>query len=183
MKKLITLLLPLLMSVACSQPKEPIDLKELNEKEISPNNFEYFTKDTSEPYSGDVYSIEKRKSFNTNYMKKWEGKLVDGRKHGTWYKYSYEEDSLTSSQEWPFQNGNVNGVIKSYNYSPEKTLWIETNMKDGEEYGLQIMYYSNGQKAWEEFREGEYGQVTRWRKSYNENGSLESVSGDTTLKQ
>tara|TARA_S200000501_G_scaffold345555_1_gene358313 strand:+ start:329 stop:571 length:243 start_codon:yes stop_codon:yes gene_type:complete len=71
MKKLITLLLPLLMSVACSQPKEPIDLKELNEQEMM-----YFTKDTNEPYNGDFYSIEMGRTIR----RKQEGKLVNGQK-------------------------------------------------------------------------------------------------------
>lgn len=186
MKKLITLLLSLLISSACSQPKEPIDMKMLKEKEMEyPIFVKYFTKDTNEPYSGEVFSL------NEFGKKEWEGKLVDGLRHGIWKEneYRYTDGKLAGSKEIPFKNGKIEGIVRRWYEPPiypKRQIFTERNFKNGEESGLQIEYYDpelGGGLMQVKFRGGEKGQKTIWEKVYNTDGSINYIKGDTTLKQ
>ena len=78
MKRLLLIVLPLLLIVGCSSP-EPINYEEtLNERDDV-----YYTKDTNKPYSGPVFSLDKK---GRNRI---EGNLEDGKmityKRFTWY--------------------------------------------------------------------------------------------------
>ena len=97
MKKLIIFLSFILVS--CSKP-EPIDIDKLNYR-----NEIYYKVNSSEPYSGDVFSVYP----NGQYQRY--GNLKNGKFIGS-VKYFHTNGQLFIEE--PYQNGKVNGTSTEY---------------------------------------------------------------------
>jgi|TARA_B110000438_G_C15639904_1_gene574834 antitoxin component YwqK of YwqJK toxin-antitoxin module len=126
-KKLLPLLL--LILIGCSSP-EPINIETM----LIERNDVYYTKDTNQPYSGPVFSL------NENGQLQEELVLKDGELDGT-YKSYYENGQLES--EGTNKNGQRDGPYKSYYQNGQ--LFQEVTFKDGQVDGLWKYYNDNGQ--------------------------------------
>ena len=106
MKKILLIVLPLLLIVGCS--KEPINYEET----LNYRDGVYYTKDTNQPYSGPVFSLD------GNGRNKRESILEDGKmityKDTYWsengqksFEGTYEDGKLISEKKW-----NIDGSVK-----------------------------------------------------------------------
>ena len=177
MKKLSFFLLPFLLIVGCS--KEPINYKEaLNQRDGV-----FYTKDTNQPYSGPVFSLDENGRNETESLLK-DGKMInfmeitwydngqkhleikknkDGKRNGIqteWYDNGQKKRELT------FKDGKPNGLWTYYYENGQKRE--EKTIKDGKVEGLWTRWYDNGQKQLEEtYKNGKYGGILTWS---DENG-------------
>ena len=195
MKRLLLIVLPLLLIFGCSSPK-PINYEEtLNERDGI-----YYTKDTNEPYSGQVFSLY------DDGKKKGEGTLKDGKMINytdiEWYKNgqksleeTYKDGELISVIFWN-KDGKIREPInyetnlvyergRSYSkdtnapysgpvfglYENGSKKW-EGILNVGKSHGLMINWYENGQKEREKiYKNGKsHGLRTEWY----ENGQKKS---------
>tara|TARA_B100001013_G_C24487158_1_gene393662 strand:- start:37 stop:450 length:414 start_codon:yes stop_codon:yes gene_type:complete len=130
MKKILLIVLPLLLIVGCS--KEPINYEET----LNYRDGVYYTKDTNQPYSGPVFSLDgngrnKRESiledgkmityidfrWYENGQKKEETTYKDGKPDGLYtgwwkngqkkYEVTFKDGKLISEKEW-----NEDGSVK-----------------------------------------------------------------------
>ena len=124
MKRLLLIVLPLLLIVGCS--KEPINY----ETTLIERDDIYYTKDTNEPYSGQVFSLHQ------NGQKESETTYKDGKPNGLWTDWYKDGKKKT---ETTFKNGKPNGLF---------TNWYDNGQKFGEgtyKDGKQISF-----KEWNE---------------------------------
>ena len=179
MKRLLLIGLPLLLIVGCSSP-EPINY----ETTLVEREGFFYTKDTNKPYSGPVFSLDKKGRT------KREGILEDGKMitymEITWYENGQKEKEETykdGKEDGLWTYWFKNGQKKfDFNYKDGErdglsTYWFETglkyserNYKDGRENGLWIEWYENGQKK----VEGTFvdGYIVGPGKKWNEDGSV-----------
>jgi len=106
-KKTLLLIIPLLfLFVGCSSP-EPINYEET----LNTRDGVFYTKDTNEPYSGQVFSLY------DDGKKKKEGTFKDGKQNGLWtmwyvsgqkrYEGTYKDGEIISRKGW-----NEDGSVK-----------------------------------------------------------------------
>tara|TARA_Y100000739_G_C20317014_1_gene332586 strand:+ start:46 stop:618 length:573 start_codon:yes stop_codon:yes gene_type:complete len=179
MRKLFLLVLPLLLIVGCSSP-EPINY----ETTLVEREGVFYTKDTNKPYSGLVFSLDKKgrtkregiledgkmisytgfKWYENGQMKR-KGIYIDEKENGLWTEW-YENGQ--KKFDFNYKDGERDGL---------STYWFETglkyserNYKDGKENGLWIEWYENGQKK----VEGTFvdGYIVGPGKKWNEDGSV-----------
>ena len=118
----------------CSSPK-PINYEEM----LNERGSIYYTKDTNEPYSGQVFSLHDDGKIKT------QGTLKDGAminyKYFEWYingQRKLEKAYNAGTQNWSENHWNENG---------QKIL--EQTFKNGVENGLRISWNENGDKVYE----------------------------------
>ncbi len=78
-------------------------------------------------------------NFYDNGIIKSEGYLVEGKKHGVWYFYSQQGDTISVNR---YEAGVMSGRQKYYENN--RLTFVETHVK-GAENGERIHYYPNGQ--------------------------------------
>ena len=156
MKKIISML-PLLLIVGCSSP-EPINYEET----LNYRGGVYYTKDTNQPYSGPIFSLDKKG------RNKKEGILEDGK-------------MISETNFEYYETGQKGKEISSY-YDKDRMLvlmvetrWYKTGQKESENKDKGngessfTDWYLNGQKKWELKRNKDGKEII---KKWNEDGSV-----------
>jgi antitoxin component YwqK of YwqJK toxin-antitoxin module len=202
MKKI--LLIALLLIVGCS--KEPINY----ETTLIERDGVFYTKDTNNPYSGDVFSLDEhgqtKEELTFKDGKVWDGKWTD------WYENGQKEF------EWTYKDGKVNGLMTNWYENGQKKeegyfilnkkdgIWaewyengqkeFEWTYKDGKVNGLMTNWYENGQKykefswkdgieigrtEWHYYKNGQKYQESTYGLFLFGNGEFPSTDGETTL--
>ena len=137
MKRLLLIILPLLLIIGCSKP-ESINYKEL----LIERNDIYFTKDTNEPYNGQVFTIN-------NDGEKEEGHIKEGKINGHWTTYNSSGEIVNFINYHNFKKLSSLDIGKKVNtlttwYSNEKIESINKyDKKEGTKYEEN---YNNGNK-------------------------------------
>jgi len=154
MKRLLLIVLPLLLIVGCSSP-EPINY----ETTLVDREGVFYTKDTNQPYSGPVFSIDK------NGRNKRESILEDGKM--ITYKYFKYYENGQKKNEISFKDGKPDGLLTHWYENGQKKG--EGSLKDGKPDGLSTNWFENGQKKEEgTYKDGELISKKEW----NEDGSV-----------
>jgi hypothetical protein len=112
-----------------AETQGPVNIKEM----LVEKDGVYYTKDTNEPYSGEVFLSSNGKIFYEGTLKdgKWEGKT-------TFYKYG------NKSQEGNYIDGEKQSVVY---WSPNGEESSELIYRDGNEWqGILTLWHENGQK-------------------------------------
>ena len=145
----------LLLTVGCSQ--EPINIETLVERDGV-----FYTKDTNEPYSGSVFSLDK------NGRNKLESILEDGKMIS--YKNLEWWDDGQKRYEVIWKDGKKDGLSTFWYENGQKRY--EKTYKDGLQDGLETWWYENGQKR----SEGTYkdGKLDGLWTGWYENGQKRS---------
>ena len=154
MKRLLLIVLPLLLIVGCSSP-EPINYEET----LNYRDGVYYTKDTNQPYSGPVFSLD------GNGRNKRESILEDG-KMITYIDFRWYENGQ-KKEETTYKDGKPDGLYTGWWKNGQKKE--EVTYKDGEPDGLYTVWWKNGQKKSEvTFKDGKLISEKEW----NEDGSV-----------
>jgi len=178
MKRLLLIVLPLLLIVGCSSP-EPINY----ETTLVDREGVFYTKDTNQPYSGPVFSIDKNgrnkresiledgKMITYKYFKYYE----NGQKMRESFYKDGKEDGLRTEL---YENGQMKRKVIFKDGKPDGLLthWYENgqkkgegSLKDGKPDGLSTNWFENGQKKEEgTYKDGELISKKEW----NEDGSV-----------
>tara|TARA_B100000953_G_C17889332_1_gene380726 strand:- start:86 stop:622 length:537 start_codon:yes stop_codon:yes gene_type:complete len=148
-------IISLLLIVGCSQ--EPINIETLVERDGV-----FYTKDTNEPYSGSVFSLDK------NGRNKLESILEDGKMIS--YKNLEWWDDGQKRYEVIWKDGKKD-LLSTFWYENGQKRYEKT-YKDGLQDGLETWWYENGQKRSEgTYKDGKLdGLFTLWY----ENGQKET---------
>jgi len=176
MKHTLLIITALMLVVGCSSP-EPINYEET----LNKRDGVFYTKDTNEPYSGQVFSLY------DDGKKKEEGTIKDGRKDGEWTEWHYNgqkklEGTYKDGKEdgvwtWWYENGQKRkeGILKNWRSDGLTTAWYENGQKwyevtfkDGKRDGLSTTWYENGRKRFETtYKDGELIEETYWDEDGN----------------
>lgn len=111
------------------------------------------------------YDGKKKKKSKSPYMEKLEGNLVDGKPHGVWTAYDQFGKIL---KEVPFENGEVHGTVKYYNYAepiPEEELMWHYMDPARDSFPEKRTYYLSSST---EFKNGREDGLSREYSWYNE---------------
>jgi len=131
--------------------------QEYNLISITKNNGVFTKIGETEPVEGNVFKIIKDKKINL-------GKLVKGRKHGSWIEWYPEHRRLEEN----YKNGILDGPVSLFFKNGQKE-WRH-NYTKGTLNGNYTRWYKNGQKASDGYFENGY-EVGVWF-WWNENGKL-----------
>ena len=149
MKKILLIVLPLLLIVGCS--KEPINYEET----LNYRDGVYYTKDTNQPYSGPVFSLD------GNGRNKRESILEDG-KMITYIDFRWYENGQ-KKEETTYKDGKPDGLYTARWINGQKRE--EVTYKDGKEIGVYTVWYENGQKNSEyTYKDGKIISKKEWNK-------------------
>ena len=153
MKHTLLIITALMLVVGCSSP-EPINYEET----LNKRDGVFYTKDTNEPYSGQVFSLY------DDGKKKEEGTIKDGRKDGEW---TYWCECGQKSEEGTWKDGDEEGKWTEWQHDNGQKR-SEGTFKDGKRDGKWTEWHDNGQKRSEvTYKDGyEDGKWTYW----DENG-------------
>jgi antitoxin component YwqK of YwqJK toxin-antitoxin module len=149
MRKTLLIVLPLLL-ISFSISQEPVNY----ETTFVERDGVYYTKDTNQPYNGQVFSLYE------DGKKKEEGTIKDGKQNGLWTEW-YE-----NGQKWnegTYSDGEIDGLFTEWYENGQKKS--EGTLKDGlKQEGKWTYWYENGEKESERtFKDGkEEGKWTYW---------------------
>ena len=119
MKHTLLIITALMLVVGCSSP-EPINYEET----LNKRDGVFYTKDTNEPYSGQVFSLY------DDGKKKEEGTIKDGRKDGEWTYWHYNGQK---KREITYKDGELDGLWTRWYGNGQKMS--ERTYKDGKQIG------------------------------------------------
>ena len=177
MKRLLLIVLPLLLIVGCS--KEPINY----ETTLVERDGVYYTKDTNQPYSGPVFSLDEKG------RNKRESNLEDGKmtsyKEFEWYEngkmsylLTYKDGVFSGKGTYYHRDGTKiepiifdNKIIRKGDKEQEPPVWTFFNKDTNIPYsGRVLTIFENGKKQGEgTFKDGKLdGLHTYWY----ENGQI-----------
>ena len=164
MKKLLLIALPLLLIVVCQ--KDPINY----ETTLIERDGFYYTKDTNQPYSGPVFSLDD-KGRNIIESNLEDGEMISYKKI-MWY-----EDGKKKS-ETTYKDGKKDGLFLQWYENGKKQE--EGTFKDGQPDGLLTLWYENGQKKQEgTYKKGKKeGLFTFWYENGQKKGQGTFRDGD-----
>ena len=141
MKRLLLIVLPLLLFVGCSSTPEPINY----ETTLIERGGVYYTKDTNQPYSGPVFSLDDKG------RNKKEGNLEDGKMN------------IYKELQW-YDNGQKASEYKTVFGDP---IYEKSWNEDGKKDGYWTSYYENSylEQEWEKrYKDGKLISSKEWNK-------------------